>query len=378
MGAEPVSWRLEARDGPARRGVLTTPHGPVATPGFMPVGTRGTVKGIDSQDLTSLGAEMILANTYHLMLRPGADVVAELGELHGFTGWDGPILTDSGGFQVFSLDPAVDEDGVTFKSVYDGATIHLTPEDATAVQETLGSDIAMTLDVLIPLPAEREVAEAAMDRTLRWAKRAQAAKTRGDRALFGIVQGGVDPDLRARSASATAALGFPGFGIGGLSVGESPEQRNRALDAAVPELPDDSPRYVMGLGDTEGILDAVSRGVDLFDCVLPTRLARHGKVLHPDGDFSIGRAEWTTSAEPIDPDCGCPTCCNHSRAYLRHLFAVKEFVGPRLLTLHNLQYTFDLMSGIREAVGAGSFSAYAHERIARRRAGTNEDPASSH
>jgi queuine tRNA-ribosyltransferase len=335
----------------------------------MPVGTRGTVKTVDVADLAAVGAEMILANTYHLMLRPGAETVSALGELHGFTGWTGPILTDSGGYQVFSLAPRVTEDGVVFRSTYDGATVELTPERAVHIQEQLGSDVAMVLDELVGLPAPRDRVEDAMERTLRWSERALAAKRRTDRALFGIVQGGAEPELRARSAAATASLGFPGFGIGGLSVGEAAADRNRALDAAIPELPTGKVRYVMGLGDTEGILAAVERGCDLFDCVLPTRLARHGKALTQHGDFGIKRAEWAQDLRPIDPDCTCFTCRTHSRGYVRHLHMSKEILGRRLLTIHNLHYTLELMAGIRTAIGEGRFSSHA-ELVRCRRSGS--------
>ncbi len=362
----PVWWEETRRDGGARCGVLHTPHGDVPTPAFMAVGTRGTVRGVGAEDLEALGADIVLANTYHLMLRPGAEVVSTLGELHGFMAWSGPILTDSGGFQVFSLDPHVAEEGVRFRSSYDGSTVHLTPEDAVAVQETLGSDIAMMLDVLVGLPSPQPVVTAAMERTLRWGARAIAARKRDDRALFGIVQGGVDPELRRISAEETAALGFPGFGIGGLAVGEEAHERNRAIEVVAAALPEHAPRYVMGLGDTEGLLDAVARGCDLFDCVIPTRLARHGKVLHPDGDFSIKRAEWIDSAAPIDPACPCVACRRYTRGYLRHLFATKELLGLRLLSLHNLRYTLDLMAGMRSAIGAGTFDAFHAERRRRR------------
>ncbi len=370
MTERPVRWEPVASDGAARAGRLHTPHGAIATPGFMPVGTRGTVKGVDATDLRNVGAEMLLANTYHLMLRPGADTVAALGELHEFMAWDGPILTDSGGYQVFSLDPIVTEDGVVFRSTYDGSRVELTPERAVAVQEILGSDVAMVLDVLVGLPADRAVLEAAMERTLRWAQRALQARARDDRALFGIVQGGTDPQLRARSAAATAALDFDGFGIGGLSVGETAHDRDIALDAAIPELPTDRARYVMGLGDTEGLLACVSRGVDLFDCVLPTRLARHGKVLHPNGDFSIKRAEWAADRRPLDDDCDCPACGAYSRGYLRHLFATNELLGKRLLTLHNLRYTLRLVSDARRAIEAGTFAAFAATTRNRRQEAT--------
>jgi queuine tRNA-ribosyltransferase len=336
----------------------------------MPVGTRGTVKGVDVRDLAEAGAEMILANTYHLMLRPGHDTVAALGDLHGFTGWHGPILTDSGGFQVFSLQPQVTEDGVRFRSTYDGAAVALTPEDAVRVQETLGSDIAMVLDHLIGLPAPRPMVEESMERSLRWAERARAAHTRLDQAQFGIVQGGTDPELRRRSARGTADLGFPGFGIGGLSVGESAEARNIALDATATELPAGKVRYVMGLGDTEGVLDAVARGFDLFDCVWPTRLARHGKVLTTAGDYGIKRAEWARDRRPLDPECGCFTCRTYSRGYLRHLKLTNELLGLRLLTVHNLHYTLDLVHRAREAIAAGGFEEFHRSATERRVSGT--------
>jgi len=364
--SDSVWWEPRTQDGGARSGVLHTPHGDVPTPAFMAVGTRGTVRGVGAEDLEALGADIVLANTYHLMLRPGAGVVAQLGELHGFMGWPHPILTDSGGFQVFSLDPKVDEEGVRFRSVYDGSAVALTPEDAVAVQETLGADIAMALDVLVGLPSPPQVVAAAMERTLRWAARSAAVARRTDRALFGIVQGGTDPELRRRSAEETAALGFPGFGIGGLAVGETPGERNSTIEAVTAALPAAAPRYVMGLGDTEGLLDAVARGCDMFDCVIPTRLARHGKALHPDGDFSIRLAEWTDDPNPIDPDCPCVTCRRYSRGYLRHLFATKELLGLRLITLHNLRYTLDLVAGMRAAIGEGTFGEFATSRVDRR------------
>lgn len=335
----------------------------------MPVGTRATVKTVDASDLEALGVEVVLANTYHLMLRPGADAVASQGGLHGFMGWERGILTDSGGFQIFSLAPDIGEEGARFRSVYDGRTVHLTPEGAVAIQESLGADIAMALDICVGLPAPREVVERDMRRTLRWAERSLSAQTRKDQALFGIVQGGVDDDLRAESAAATAALGFPGFGIGGLSVGESVDERNHALEAAMPELPASKPRYVMGLGDPEGLLDAVARGADMFDCVIPTRLARHGKALTVDGDFSLKRAKFENDGRPVDPDCGCPTCSRHSRAYLRHLIKSGEMTGLRLLTMHNLWYLTRLLAGAADAIAGGTFQAFAEE-VRWRRAGS--------
>jgi len=345
-----VTWNSTATDGRARAGWLETPHGRVRTPAFMPVGTRAAVKAVDTDDLEAVGAEMILANTYHLMLRPGADLIADLGGLHRFMGWDRPMLTDSGGFQIFSLAPEVDEAGATFKSVYDGSTVHITPEHAVGIQERLGPDIAMALDVCVGLPSPREVVDSEMRRTLRWAERSLEAHTRDEQALFGIVQGGVDDDLRGESAKETAALGFVGFGIGGLSVGESAEDRNRSLDTAFSELPDDKPRYVMGLGDTDGLLDAISRGADMFDCVIPTRVARHGKALSRIGDFNINQVRFEADDGPIDPDCACHTCRNHSKAYLRHLIRTNELSAHRLLSIHNLQYTFDLVSAAGAAI----------------------------
>jgi queuine tRNA-ribosyltransferase len=356
MGA--VSWTTKATDGAARSGVLQTPHGAVSTPAFMPVGTRAAVKAVDTDDLLGAGAEIILANTYHLMLRPGADLIEDLGGLHGFMGWDGPILTDSGGFQIFSLEPEITDDGAIFTSVYDGSSVELTPEEAVITQERLGPDIAMVLDVCVGLPAPREIVETEMRRTIQWAERCLIAHTRSDQALFGIVQGGVDLDLRAESARETAALGFDGIAIGGLSVGEAPGERNAALDAAVAELPPGKPRYVMGLGDTDGLLEAIERGIDMFDCVIPTRLARHGRALSTTGDFNVNRVEHSREDIPIDPGCRCLTCSRYSRAYLRHLVRMKELSAHRLLTIHNLTYVLDLVAGARAAIEKGSLAAY--------------------
>jgi queuine tRNA-ribosyltransferase len=324
----------------------------------MPVGTRAAVKAVDSHDLSGVGAEILLANTYHLMLRPGSSRIAALGGLHRFMAWDGPILTDSGGFQIFSLEPVIEESGARFRSVYDGSSVELTPEAAVRIQEELGPDIAMALDVCVGLPAPAELVEAELERTLRWADRCLRAHTKPDQALFGIVQGGVDPDLRAKSAAQTAALGFPGFGIGGLSVGESRAERHLALEASFAELPEGKPRYVMGLGDTDGLLEAIARGADMFDCVLPTRLARHGKVLTRNGDFSLRNAESDADDRPIDDACLCHTCRTQSRAYLRHLVRVRELSAHRLLTIHNLHYTLDLVSAARVAIESGRFSDF--------------------
>lgn len=365
-----VIWSRDASDGPARAGVLRTPHGEVATPAFIPVGTRAAVKAVDTDDLLEVGAEMILANTYHLMLRPGAELIAGMDGLHGFMSWDGPILTDSGGFQIFSLEPEITEEGATFSSIYDGATVHLTPEDAVTIQEQLGPDIAMVLDVCVGLPAPRELVEAQMRRTLRWAERCLDKHQREDQSLFGIVQGGVDLDLRGESARATAELGFDGLAIGGLSVGEPADERNTALEAAIAELPDDKPRYVMGLGDTDGLLDAISRGADMFDCVIPTRLARHGRALSRKGDFNVNRTEFTSNEGPIDAECRCLTCARYSRAYLRHLVRMNELSAHRLLTIHNLTYTLDLVADARSAIARGELAEYVSSVRRRRRDGS--------
>ncbi len=362
-------FTTDTSDGGARTGTLELTHGSVRTPTFMPVGTRASVKGLDSADLRAVGAQMVLSNTYHLMLRPGAEVVDEMGGLHGFMSWDGPILTDSGGYQIFSLDPFVDEEGAAFRSTYDGSTVYLSPEEAMRVEQLLGADVAMVLDVLIGLPAPVEQVRSALDQTLRWSERALRVHTRQDQALFGIVQGGTDPDLRAESARRTSDLGFSGFGIGGLSVGESPEDRNRAIEATVAELPKNKVRYVMGLGDSDGVLDAVARGCDLFDCVWPTRLARHGKIITRTGDYGLKRAQFATDPAPLSADCECSTCANYSRAYLRHLLKTKEISVYRLLSVHNLVYTLRLLTDARTAIEAGRFADFRAE-VAEIRAGS--------
>lgn len=350
-------FELERREGPARRGRVVTPRGTFLTPCFMPVGTRGAVRLLDAADLDALGAGVVLANTYHLMLRPGAETVAALGGLHRFTGRQGHILTDSGGYQVFSLGPKVDADGVTFRSTYDGSTHRLTPEGAVVTQELLGADIQMALDICPGLPAPDAVVRAAMDRTLQWAARARPVHRREDQCLFGIVQGGVTPDWRAEAAEATAAMDFDGYGIGGLSVGEPLELMLPALDAAVAALPDDRPRYLMGVGDPRSIVEAVARGVDMFDCVLPTRLARHGTALTAAGRFQVKAARYATDDGPLDPDCPCPVCARWGRGYLRHLFSVGEPTAGRLLTIHNLSWLLAFVARIREAIGTGTLGA---------------------
>lgn len=351
-----LTLAIEATDGDARAGRVTTPRGSFETPCFMPVGTRGAVRTLSSHDLRRLGAEVVLGNTYHLMLRPGADVVAAVGGLHRFTGWDGHLLTDSGGYQVFSLNPTVDADGVSFRSTYDGSTHRLTPESAVAIQEQLGADIQMVLDVCPPLPSAPEVVRLAVERTAAWAARARAARRREGQALFGIVQGGVDAALRAESAARTVAVGFDGYAIGGLSVGETRDEMLPALEAAAAMLPQDRVRYLMGVGDARGLVEAVARGVDLFDCVLPTRLGRHGTILTGAGRLNLRNAAFERDAGPLDPSCSCEVCATWSRAYLRHLLQVHEPAAPRLLTIHNVAWTFALVARMRAAIRAGAFA----------------------
>ncbi len=339
----------------ARVGVLRTAHGEVSTPVFLPVGTRATVKAMAPWELESLGYRMILANTYHLFLRPGAELIHEMGGLHAFMGWPHPILTDSGGFQVFSLSPTlrVREEGVLFRSVYDGTEHLLTPELAVEAQEKLGSDVAMTLDHCVAYPAERGEAERAVETTLEWARRSLAARRREDQMLFGIVQGGTFEDLRERSARETAELGFPGYGIGGLSVGEPREAMLVCLEAQISILPGDKPRHLLGIGDPEGILQAVAMGVDLFDCVLPTRLARNGLAMTAEGRLNLRHARYRRDPRPLEEGCGCPACERFSRAYLRHLHSLNEILAHRLLTWHNLAFMRRLMSDCRSAIEAG-------------------------
>ncbi|MFV0317772.1 MAG: tRNA guanosine(34) transglycosylase Tgt [Microthrixaceae bacterium] len=351
--------------GAARTGMISTAHGVIEVPTFMPVGTRGTIRALPTHDLSELRsgdgnarADVMLANTYHLMLRPGAEVVAELGGLHRFSGFERAMLTDSGGYQVFSLDPSVSDEGAEFRSTYDGSTHLLTPESAVRTQELLGADIQMVLDVCAPLPSAREVLAAAVERTAQWAERARATHTRtADQALFGIVQGGTEVDLRGESARRTVDLDFDGYAIGGLSVGESRDEMLPALEAVLGELPADQPRYLMGVGDPVSILEAVARGVDMFDCVLPTRLARHGTLLTDDGRLNIKRAEFASSDESVGADCGCATCARYSRGYLRHLVAVGEPAAATLCTIHNLTWMLDLVARIRSAIRAGSIDA---------------------
>jgi queuine tRNA-ribosyltransferase len=355
-----LAFSVDATAGAARTGTVTTARGTFATPCFMPVGTRGAVRALSSADLEQLGAEVVLGNTYHLMLRPGADVVEALGGLHGFADWHGHVLTDSGGYQVFSLKPKVDDEGATFASTYDGSLHHLSPELAVDIQVKLGSDIQMVLDVCPPLPSPGSVVRAAVDRTALWAARARKAfltHERPDLNQFGIVQGGTDLAMRVDSAELTVAVGFDGYAIGGLSVGEDRSEMLPALEAAVSGLPADQPRYLMGLGDPLGMVDAVARGVDMFDCVLPTRLARHGTMLTSEGRLNLRNSRFARDDGPLDPACPCPVCARWSRGYLRHLLSVSEPTAPRLLTLHNVAWTFSLVDRIRAAVVAGTLPA---------------------
>jgi queuine tRNA-ribosyltransferase len=350
----------------ARLGRFTTPHGAVETPAFMPVGTQGTVKGVDPGRLRETGAQMVLANTYHLSLRPGEQVVAALGGLHEFMRWDGPILTDSGGFQVFSLAErvVVDDNGVRFRSHIDGSPVELTPERAVAIQEQLGSDVAMVLDHVVALPNTREVVAEAMRRSVRWAERCRAAGTRKDQAQFAIVQGGLDAELRAESAERLVELGFVGYAIGGLSVGEPPAEMYAAIDVTAPLLPRDRPRYLMGVGRPIDLLEAISRGVDLFDCVLPTRNGRNALAFTDAGPVRLRNQQYALDREPLDATCPC-MACRHSRGYLRHLFQASEMLGPMLVSIHNLTYYQRLLADARRAIAEDRFGAMLRERRSR-------------
>ena len=355
---------VTATDGRARAGTVRTARGEIATPVFMPVGTRGSVRSVTTHEVARLSSvdgtvpEVLLGNTYHLMLRPGAATVADLGGLHRFMGWDGHLLTDSGGFQVFSLDPKVTDEGVAFKSAYDGDAYLLTPEGAVETQELLGADIQMVLDVCPPLPSPPHVLRAAVDRTADWAARARAAHRRtDDQSLFGIVQGGDDPELRREAARRTVALDFDGYAVGGLSVGETRDAMLPALSAALEELPEDQPRYLMGVGDPVSIVEAVALGVDMFDCVMPTRLARHGTLLTSEGRLNIKRAEFARSTEPLEAGCPCPTCTHYERGYLRHLCRVDEPAAATLCSVHNLTWMLTLVGRIRAAVRSGTLDA---------------------
>jgi queuine tRNA-ribosyltransferase len=355
-----MRFDLLATDGAARRGRLTFPRGSVETPAFMPVGTYGTVKAMLPEELVELGAEIVLGNTFHLMLRPGIEIIARHGDLHDFMHWQRPLLTDSGGFQVFSLGAMrkVTEEGVRFRSPVDGAPVFLGPEESLAVQRALGSDIVMIFDECTPYPVDEATARRSMELSLRWARRSREAHGDNPAALFGIVQGGMYPDLRRASLDGLQEIGFDGYAIGGLSVGEPPAERERILDLLAPRLPGDCPRYLMGVGKPEDIVAAVQRGVDLFDCVLPTRNARNGHLFTRFGDLRIRNARYRDDPRPLDPGCSCYTCRHTSRAYLRHLHSCGEILAARLATIHNLHYYLELMAELRAAIAAGGLAAW--------------------
>lgn len=351
-------FALLATDGAARAGTLETAHGPVETPIFMPVGTAGTVKAMTADAVRATGAAIVLANTYHLMLRPGAELVAALGGLHRMMDWPGPILTDSGGFQVMSLSKLrkMDADGVTFQSHIDGSRHRLTPERSVDIQRQLDATITMVLDECTPFPATHDEARASMELSMRWAARSKSAFiAREGYGLFGIVQGGIYPDLRQVSAAALQGVGFDGYAIGGLAVGEGQAMMFDVLDIATPLLPPEKPRYLMGVGTPDDLIGAVARGVDMFDCVIPTRAGRTARAYTSRGVFNLRNARFATDDRPLDPDCACPACTRHSRAYLHHLFRAEEMLGPMLLTWHNLQYYQHLMHRLRAAILTGAF-----------------------
>ncbi|MBI3971047.1 MAG: tRNA guanosine(34) transglycosylase Tgt [Chloroflexi bacterium] len=365
------SFRLEAVDpeSGARAGRFETPHGAILTPAFMPVGTQATVKSLSPEELEQLGAQIILSNTYHLYLRPGTEAIAKLGGLHHFMNWRRPILTDSGGFQVFSLSHLrkVDQGGATFRSHIDGSEQRLTPERAILAQEQLGADVIMCFDECVEHPATYERTREAMERTHRWAARCRRVQSRADQALFGIVQGGGYDDLRAESAAALVALDFPGYAIGGVSVGESKEDCWRVTGQVAPLLPQGKPRYLMGVGSPEDLVGGVTRGVDLFDCVLPTRIARNGTILTDDGRVTATRSALRLQEAPLDPTCDCYTCTHFSAAYVHHLFKAEELLAYRLASIHNLRYMARLSARLREAIVAGRFGAFRREFLARYR-----------
>jgi queuine tRNA-ribosyltransferase len=361
-------FELRALDGGARAGVLRTAHGEVRTPVFMPVGTKATVKTLHPDEVRALGAQIVLANTYHLHFRPGDELVRELGGLHRFMAWDGPILTDSGGFQVFSLRDTiarVDDDGVAFRNVYDGKESHFTPELAASVQVNLGSDIAMCLDQVPPAGVSRRALEDAVRRTSLWAARQRDLPRAAGQLRFGIVQGGTDPELRRRSTEEIVELGFDGNAIGGLAIGEDRDVMFETTDAVTALLPADRPRYFMGIGDPEGILEVIEAGVDMFDCVLPTRTARTGSALTSSGRLNLRNARFARDARPLDETCDCPACARFSRAYIRHLVNQDELLALRLLSLHNLRFLVRLTDDARDAIERGAFAGYKRDLLER-------------
>jgi queuine tRNA-ribosyltransferase len=358
-----MRFSLIKQDGAARRGTVHLAHGEVQTPAFMPVGTYGSVKAMDPDEIREIGAHILLGNTFHLWLRPGLDVIAAHGGLHGFMGWDGPILTDSGGFQVWSLGELrkISEEGVKFRSPINGDSCFLTPEESMRIQKVLNSDIVMIFDECTPYPASHEEARDSMQLSLRWARRSKQAHTGNPNALFGIIQGGMYEDLRDESLAGLVDIGFDGYAIGGLSVGEPKEDMLRILAHTAPKLPADKPRYLMGVGTPEDLVAAVSRGVDMFDCVMPTRNARNGWLFTRHGDIKLKNAKYKMDTGPLDPDCKCYTCRNFSRAYLHHLHRLGEILGARLNTIHNLHYYQELMAGMRAAIEQDRFDTFVTE-----------------
>ena len=370
-------FTLEAVDGAARAGIVHTAHGDIPTPAFMPVGTKATVKTLHPDEVRAMGAAVILGNTYHLHFRPGEEVIEELGGLHAFSGWDGPILTDSGGFQAFSLRDkvlAVDDEGITFRSVYDGVADRFTPEGVAEIQRRLGSDIAMCLDICPAADSSQAEHEEAVRRTGLWAQRQIDAPRAPGQLRFGIAQGGTDPDLRRRSIEEIVALGFDGNALGGLAVGESRAEMLETVGWAAPLLPAGRPRYFMGLGDTEGILGVIAAGIDMFDCVLPTRNARSGSALTATGKMNLRNARYARDPRPLEEGCGCPACSRFSRAFIRHLVNQEEILGLRLLSLHNLWFVHRLTAGARDAIRDGVFDEFRTEALSRLARGPQEDP----
>ncbi len=363
-----MKFELLHTDAAARRGRLSFARGTVETPAFMPVGTYGTVKAMTPEEVRATGAEIILGNTFHLMLRPGIEVIRAHGDLHDFMHWDGPILTDSGGFQVFSLGALrkITEHGVTFRSPVNGDTVNLDPERSMEVQRALGADIVMIFDDCTPYPADTDTARASMELSLRWAARSKQAHGDNPAALFGIVQGGVYPHLRAASLAGLTGIGFDGYAIGGLSVGEPKADRLQVLESLLPCMPTGKPRYLMGVGTPEDLVEAVQRGVDMFDCVLPTRNARNGHLFVSSGEIRIRNSQYQSDTRPLDPDCSCYTCRHYSRAYLRHLDRANEILGARLNTLHNLHYYQSLMQGLRDAISQGQLGDFVADFHAKR------------
>lgn len=368
MMASPYSLHAKASDCAARRGEFSTPHGVVQTPVFMPVGTQATVKGVTPENLRELGAQIILGNTYHLYIRPGHELIRRFGGLHNFMNWQGPILTDSGGFQIFSLKELtrISEEGARFKSHLDGSMLFLSPEDAVAVQEALGSDIMMCLDTCIPYPATEKEAAEATALTGRWARRSRAAQRQTGQLLFGIIQGGMYPALRAQAVAELVEIGFDGYALGGLSVGEPAELMMEITEQTAALMPEDHPRYLMGVGTPENLVEAVSRGVDMFDCVMPTRNARNGMLFTSSGRLVIKNARYQEDQRPIDEACTCYTCRHYSRAYLRHLFMAREILSSHLNTIHNLHYYVELMARMRKAIEEDRFGQFRKEFYARR------------